>query len=95
VAPAYWAMYFERLTIVALILIALYVLGRKMRELRIFASTSRRLRVVESVALSPNAALHIVQADRRYFLIGSGNGGVTRVAVLRHEACRDKAEGTS
>ena len=79
---AYWTMYFERLAIVALVLIGLYVLGRKLRELRIFTSASRRLCVIESVALSPHAALHIVQADRRSFLIASASTGVTGVAEV-------------
>jgi len=80
VAPGFWATYFERLAIVALVLVAVYFLGRKLRETRFFARAGRRLRVIESAMLSPHATLHIVQVGCRYFLIGSGSAGPTRLA---------------
>jgi flagellar biosynthetic protein FliO len=80
-APGFWANYFERLAIVALVLAALYIIGRTLRTSRFFAR-SRDLSVVESRMLSPHAALHIVRVGRRYFLIGSGSNGVTRLADL-------------
>lgn len=82
-APAFWATYFERLAVVALVLAALYFLARRLRETRFFSRGGRRLRVVETAMLSPHAALHIVQIGQRYFLIGSGSAGATQLTEIR------------
>lgn len=79
--PAFWATYFARLAIVALVLAGMYFLARKLRDARFFARGSRRLNVLESAMLSPNAALHVVRAGDRYFLVGTGS--VTPIAELR------------
>ena len=92
-APSFWATYFERLAVVALVLAALYFLVRKLRDARLFRPRAKRLAVVESAMLSPNATVHIVRVDRRYFLIGSGSGGVTRLAELRESSDLDAAQG--
>lgn len=76
----FWTAYFERLLVVAVVLIVLAFVARKLRESRFFARRGRRLNVIESIALSPNAALHIVRAGTRCFLIGSG--GVRRLAEI-------------
>lgn len=81
-APAFWASYFERLAIVGIVLLAVYFLARKLRETRLFRRGGRRLNVVESTILSPHTALHLVRVERRYFLIGSGTNGVTRLAEI-------------
>ena len=81
-APLFWATYFERLAILAGILATLYFVAHKVREARFFARGRRRLSVVESVPVAPHAALHIVQAGRRYFLVGSAAEAITRVAEL-------------
>jgi flagellar biogenesis protein FliO len=82
VTPAFWANYFERLAVVALVLVSLYFLARKLRAMRLFTRAGRRLNVVESAMLSPHAALHIVRVGCRYFLVGTGSGGVTRIAEI-------------
>ncbi|MBV9720037.1 MAG: flagellar biosynthetic protein FliO [Candidatus Eremiobacteraeota bacterium] len=69
---SFWLNYLERLAIVAVVLVALYVIARKLRELRIFAP-GRRITVLESAMLAPNAALHVVRVESRYFLIASGS----------------------
>jgi flagellar biogenesis protein FliO len=81
-SPAFWVTYFERLAIVAVVLTAVYLFGRKLRDSRLFARGGRRLNVVESMMLSPHAVLHIVRVGRRHFLVGSGSAGITRVAEL-------------
>lgn len=88
-APGFWLTYFERLAIVALILTALYSLARKLRDVRIFARAGSRLSVLESAMLTPNAAVHVVKAGARYFLIGSGSSGVTRLAELHERSDSD------
>jgi flagellar biogenesis protein FliO len=78
----FWAVYAEKLTIVAIVLAALYFAGRRLNRTRLFAN-SRRMKLIESLALSPRAALHLVQVEARYFLIGSADevGLVTELAA--------------
>ncbi|HEX3670479.1 MAG TPA: flagellar biosynthetic protein FliO [Candidatus Cybelea sp.] len=68
----FWVAYAEKLTIVAIAFAALYFAGRKLNRTRLFAG-SRRMKVIESVALSPRAALHLVRVGARYFLVGSAD----------------------
>lgn len=78
----FWMAYAEKLTIVAIVLAALYFAGRRLNRTRFFAN-GRRMKLVESLALSPRAALHLVQVGARYFLIGSADevGLVTELAA--------------
>jgi flagellar protein FliO/FliZ len=93
---AFWAGYVEKLAIVAFILVALYVLARRLGESRLFARPGRCVRLVESLVLSQHAALHVVRAGSRYFLIGSAAGGVTTLAELaRSEAERNDRNETN
>lgn len=79
-AWGFWATYLERLAIVALILAGLYVIAGKLRQTRLFARAGRRMSVLESMMLSQHAAVHVVRVGRRYFLIGSGTGGISALA---------------
>jgi flagellar biogenesis protein FliO len=79
---SFWAGYLERLALVALVLVALYLAGRRLRQTRFFARTGRTLNVLESIMLSQHAALHVVRVGARYFLIGSAAGGVSALAEL-------------
>lgn len=79
---AFWGAYALRLAIVALILGALYIVARRLRDTKLFARRGRRVDVLESAMLSQQAALHLVRVDARYFLIGSAAAGVTRIAEL-------------
>jgi flagellar biogenesis protein FliO len=69
---AFWALYAEKLAIVALLLAGLYFAARSLRATRAFARSRNGLRVVGSVMLTPQAALHVVEVDARRFLIGTG-----------------------
>jgi flagellar biosynthetic protein FliO len=93
VTAAFWATYFERLAIVALVLVTLYFLARRLRDSRLFAHAGRRLRVVESAMLTPHAALHIVRVGCQYFLVGSGSAGVTRLAEIEERPNLDAPLG--
>lgn len=79
----FWVAYAEKLTIVAIVLAALYFAGRRINRARLFAS-GRRMKLIESLALSPRASLHLVQIGARYFLIGSADEVrlVTEVAAV-------------
>lgn len=87
-AWTFWASYLERLAIVALVLGALYVIARKLRQTRLFARPGRRLSLLESMMLSQHAALYVVRVGTRYFLIGSGTGGVTKLTELEESQIR-------
>jgi flagellar biogenesis protein FliO len=82
VAPGFWTAYVARLAILALVLVVLYVVARKLQSAKLFIRSGRRLQLLESAMLSQHAALHLVRAGKRYFLIGSAAGGVTRLAEL-------------
>ena len=78
--PAFWGAYTVRLAIAALVLCALYVVARRLRDTHAGGRHGRRIDVLESRMLSQHAALHLVRVDARYFLIGSAAAGVTRIA---------------
>jgi flagellar biogenesis protein FliO len=80
---AFWGAYAVRLAIAGLVMCALYVVARRLRDARPFARRGRRVDVLESAMLSQHAALHLVRVDARYFLIGSAAAGVTRIAELQ------------
>jgi flagellar biogenesis protein FliO len=69
---SFWAEYLAKLTFVALALAVIYVLARWLRRTRFFERGDRLVNVVESAALSQHAALYLVRAGSRYFLIGTG-----------------------
>lgn len=67
--------YGPRLTVVLLGLLAaaataLYVLRRRLPQLRDLGTPTRRLKVIERVRLNPRCTLFVVQLDRRELLIG-------------------------
>lgn len=79
---SFWAGYLEKLGIVALLLLALYVVASRLRQTRLFARSGRSLTLLESMMLSQHAALYIVRVGSRYFLIGSAAGGICALAEL-------------
>ena len=82
-ASAFWTGYFEKLAIVAAVLIALWLLACRLRRLTLFRRGEGCASVLESVPLSPQAALYVVKAGSRRFLIGSG---VSTIAELEDDA---------
>jgi flagellar biogenesis protein FliO len=85
----FWATYIAKLAIVGLVLAALYVIARKLRETRLFAYRAGRcVSVVESTMLSQHAAIHLLRAGNRYFLVGSAS---TAISVLVELAPADLA----
>jgi flagellar biogenesis protein FliO len=82
VPVSFWAGYGAKLAIVALVLAALYLLARRLRETRLFASPNRCVSVIESTALSQHAAIHVLRVGTRYFLVGATNCGIATLAEL-------------
>jgi flagellar biogenesis protein FliO len=74
--------YLIKVAIVGMVLAALYLLGRALRKTRLLAQSNRRLCVIESLMLSPHAAVYVLRAGTRYFLVGAGSAGVARLAEL-------------
>jgi flagellar biogenesis protein FliO len=79
---SFWIAYGGKLAIVAVVLVVLYLLGRRLRDARAFGSTNRCVSVIESTALSQNAAVHVLRAGTRYFLVGASSSGVVKLAEL-------------
>jgi flagellar biogenesis protein FliO len=85
---SFWAGYLAKLTLVALALAIIYVLARWLRRTRFFERGDRFLNVVESAALSQHAALYLVRAGSRYFLIGTGVSMLAEVTGAEDEPIR-------
>jgi|SRR5579872_1591090 len=82
-APWFWFTYLPGLVAVALLLVGLYAVVRGLSRGRVLLSANRRLlTVVESTMLSQHAAVHVIKAGSRYFVVGGGNGGLTTLAEL-------------
>lgn len=79
---SFWMAYAVRLAVVAVMLAALYLVARKLRETKLFARGGRCLELLESVMVSPHGAIHVVRVGARYFLIGTSTERVTRLAEL-------------
>jgi flagellar biogenesis protein FliO len=79
---SFWAGYLEKFAVLGLALAALYFIAYGLRQTRLFARSGRCLTLLESIALSQHAALHVVRVGSRYFLIGSAAGGVRSIAEL-------------
>lgn len=79
----FWTRYAIALVIVSAMLAALYALARACKRQGAVPRRRKRLRVVDSVALSPHAAVAVIEAAGRRFLVGSGDAGVTLLAELQ------------
>jgi flagellar biogenesis protein FliO len=66
----------------ALLLAGLYAVARTTRRWRTPNSAQRTIVIVETVGLSPHAALHAVKAGERYLLIGSTPNAICTLADL-------------
>lgn len=78
----FWEHYLLSLTVIALILGALYGLARVVRPNALFKPKCSSIAVLESCTLSPQPALHVVKAGERYLLIGSSATGINTLAEL-------------
>ncbi len=85
-AGNFWFNYIMALVVVALMLGGLYALTRGLARGRLLLSTKRRLvTVLESTPLAQHAAMHVVKAGNRYYLIGASNGQLNSLAELPAE----------
>lgn len=78
----FWAGYLVKLAVVALVLGVLYLIARRLRQARFSASAGRFMNVIESRMLSQCAAVHLLRVGTRYFLIGSGSAGISKLAEV-------------
>jgi flagellar biogenesis protein FliO len=67
-------------------------LARRFRRLRAKGERPGALRIVESAALAPNRALHIVAVGRRAFLLASSPSQITMLGEVTSELPSDEAE---
>jgi flagellar biogenesis protein FliO len=78
----FWALYLEKLVVLAVVLATLYFAARRLRRTPLLRRSGRLVTVLETTMLSQHAMLHVVSAGGRYFLIGSAPGGLSRIAEL-------------
>ena len=77
---SFWAAYLIKLAIAGAVLALLYAFARKLRAWRFLdGGRSRLVDVVESRMLSQHAAVHVVRAGGRYYLVGTTS---TAIATL-------------
>jgi len=66
--------------LVALLLFALTYVVRLLSRGRLVLSASRKLvTVVESTPVAQNVTLHVVKVGERFYLIGGGSAGLTKI----------------
>jgi flagellar biogenesis protein FliO len=81
VAQSFWAAYLVKLALLGALLAALYGLARLLRESRLVPRGRRRhVQLIESAALSPQAAVHLLRIGTRYLLVGGGNACICKLA---------------
>lgn len=80
---SFWASYLLKLGVVALLIAALYAAARMLRRLRFLTGRSdRRMCVLETVALSQHAVLHLISVGTRYFVVGAAGTEIALLAEL-------------
>lgn len=68
------------LGLVALLLFALTYVVRALSRGRLVVAANRKLvTVVESTFLAQNVTLHVVKVGERFYLVGGGSAGVTKI----------------
>jgi flagellar biogenesis protein FliO len=66
--------------LVALLLIGLTYIVRALSRGRLVVSANRKLvTVVESTYLAQNVTLHVVKVGERFYLVGGGSAGITKI----------------
>lgn len=91
----FWEGYIAKLLVVALMLTTLYVIGARLRRPGIFGRNAARfIHVIETTMLSQHAALYVIRAGTRYFVIGAGTGGIARLAELAPGELETKSGST-
>lgn len=72
--------------LVALLLVALTYGVRTLSRGRLLAASGRRLvTVVESTFLAQNVTVHVVKVGERFYLVGGGAAGVTKIDEIPAE----------
>jgi flagellar biogenesis protein FliO len=67
-------------TLVALLLFALTYVVRFLSRGRLIIAANRKLvTVVESTLVAQNVTLHVVKVGERYYLLGGGSAGLTKI----------------
>ncbi|HUY39985.1 MAG TPA: flagellar biosynthetic protein FliO [Candidatus Dormibacteraeota bacterium] len=69
------------LAVVTAMLAAASLAGRVLQRRLQKNNEARRIQIVETVALAPQAALHLVRIDNRELLVASGSAAVVRDAI--------------
>ncbi len=66
--------------LVALLLVALSYIVRALSRSRLVVSANRKIvTIVESTSLAQNVTLHVVKVGERFYLLGGGSAGLTKI----------------
>jgi len=72
--------------LVALLLLALTYIVRTLSRGRLVVAANRKLvSVVESTFVAQNVTLHVIKVGERYYLIGGGAAGITKIDEIPAE----------
>ncbi len=82
---SFWKNYALALATVTLVLACLQLFVRRLARGRTFGSANRFVAVMESIALSQHASVHVVKAGSRYFLVGVSAGAISALAEIEVE----------
>jgi len=73
--------------LVALLLVGLTYVVRQLSRGRLVVASSRRLvSVVESTFLAQNVTVHVIKVADRYYLVGGGSAGVSKIEEVPAES---------
>lgn len=83
----FWTAYAVKLGALALVLTALYGIGRRLRNAPFLRSRRHRfVAVVETTALTPQVSLHVLRAGKHHLLVSAGSNGARTLAHWTSEA---------
>ena len=83
---SFWAQYCVKLAILGVVLALLYAAARALKRSALLRrGAPQYVELIESTALSPQTAVHLLRVGRRYVLVGSGSTGLSKLADITDE----------
>jgi flagellar biogenesis protein FliO len=76
--------------LVALLLVGMTFVVRALSRGRLIVAANRKLvTVVESTFVAQNVTLHVIKVANRYFLVGGGSAGITKIDEIPAEFAQE------
>jgi len=84
---------FSAFALVALLLLGLTYVVRALSRGRLIVAANRKLvTVVESTFVAQNVTLHVITVGDRYYLVGGGSAGITKIDEVPAEIAQSWLE---